>query len=482
MQPAKGAREAASGGPKLGRTMPADDHGATSLQVPATEAEAAFAAASPGSSWRSREVAALVVVAAGLLACFGWLLGAFDLESGLRAGQALLHGLSPYSPVTSPVFKAGHAFVYPYLVAWAFVPLAALPLPAAVGIFLFLSVGAIAAACHLLGRTGWLPTALVLSSSTTIVGLQMGTVNALLLLGVAVAWSQRDRWVLAGSAVAAAAVAKLFLIPLLAWLVLARRLRAAALAAGALCVALAAGWTLGPLGAHAYTAMLGDLQSREASNSWSLTSFFDSLGASPGQAELLAIAFAGAIVVAGAARARRTGDERNLFSASIIASLLATPIMWSSYLLVLAAVVLVVATDDRTVAALAAASWLVVTPDGASYPRVAVGMAVTGALAAVAQWHSRRDPRAQVSSGAWPLPLRLRMAAMGRHALAASRWLAHDRKVLTAASVVIVTAAILLLVPPAVRSALPSLLLMVAAAIEVARRTRSSDRAQAEGQ
>ncbi|MCU4186199.1 glycosyltransferase 87 family protein [Acidiferrimicrobium sp. IK] len=424
----------------------------------------------PRSCWTWPQVAALVVVGGSLLGLYGWLLGAFDLESGLRAGRALLDGRSPYSPVTSPVFRAGHAFVYPYLVAWAFVPLAPLPVPLAVTIFVGLSVGAILVACHLLGRPGWLPAALVLSSSTTIVGLQMGTVNALLLLGAAVAWSQRDHWVVAGLAVAATAVAKLFLLPLLAWLVLARRLRAAALAAGTLAVILGGGWVLGPLSEHSYSAMLGVLQDHEAASSWSLTSLFDSLGTTPAVAEMLAIAVAGAVVVGGALRAHRSGDERNLFAASIIASLMATPIMWSSYLLILASVVLLVATDDRTVAALAAASWIIVTPDVASYPRIAAGMALTGVLAGVAFWPSVRD-RALGLRAERVGRVMLRRA---RPALAGSARRAWRAAPVTA--VLLASIGALLLAPPAVRSPLPAILLMVAAGVEVARRTHRDGR------
>ena len=407
--------------------------------------------------WSRTDPAVFVLVAGVLLASFGWLLGAFDLHSILRAARALTDGRDPYSPVTSPLFRSGHAFVYPYMVAWVFVPLALLPAPLAVAIFLLLSVAAILAACHLLGRPGLLPAALVLSSSTTIVGLQMGTVNALLFLAVALAWSRRDRPVVAGLAVAAGAATKLFLLPLLGWLVLGRRLRAAAVATGALVAVLGAGWVLGPLDEHGYTAMLNALQRNEASSSWSLTSLMQSLGVGPATAETAAIGVAAAVVVAGAIRARRQADERVLFASAVIASLLATPIMWSSYLLVLVSVVLVVATDDRAVAVMALASWAVVTPDAAPAPRVAAGVAVTAALAVVAfgPWRGWVGGRWQIGPGAAARAAGL----VGSVALAG---------------------AVLAAVPAGVRSALPAMLLMAGAGVEASRRAarRSGHRAR----
>nr|MDT0667870.1 hypothetical protein [Micromonospora sp. DSM 115978] len=101
-------------------------------------------------------------------------------------------------------------------------------------------------------------------------------------------------------------------------------------------------------------------------------------------ARLLAVA-----VVAGCALAvrRRGGDERLLFTGTVVAALLASPIVWAHYLLLLLVPVLVVATADAPsaagagagaqqqqqqrqrrlaadapLAAFAVSSWLVVTP------------------------------------------------------------------------------------------------------------------------
>jgi alpha-1,2-mannosyltransferase len=424
-------------------------------------------------AWGPSTVAGLAAVIAVLLACFGWRVGAFDFHSIQSAATALIHGGNPYSSITSPTFRAGHAFVYPYVAAWAFVPLAVLPGPLAAAAYLAVSVLAIIAACHLLRRPGFLPAALLLSSSTTVIGLQVGTVNALLLLGVALAWSQRDRWVVAGLVVAATAVIKLFLLPLLAWLILARRWRAAGVAGATLTAALGIGWLVGPLDAHGYAAMLNALQGNESSVSWSLASFLHSLGATRGVADASAVGSAVVVIVLGAVRAWRTDDERNLFAATIIASLLATPIMWSSYLLVLAAVVLVVATDDRTVALLALSSWAVVTPDVTTGSRTATGVALTVGLAAAAFWRSR--PSAGSSArpvGAGDSKVQEAYALTGQ--LRHIRWprsVPSPTQVLAAAGLLLVLA-VIVLVPSSVRNALPALLVVGAAGLEVARRAR----------
>lgn len=338
-----------------------------------------------------------------VLAGFGWLVGSFDFNAFLRAAGQVRIGRSPYSSVHSVAFLTGHAFVYPYLVAWVYVPLTVLSPVMAAGANVAASVIAIVIGCHLLGRPGLYPAALVVVSSTTIIGLQMGTLNAFLFLGLAVGWSQRRRVVVAGAAIGFVAVSKLFLLPIMVWLIATRRFRAAGVAAGVFAAALGVGWVVGPVGADGYRRLLTSLAGKESLQSWSLSSFVQSAGLGVRGTEVVVLVAVGLVLCGGYIGLRRTGDERIMFALAVIACLFASPIVWSSYLVLVAVPVLVVATNDRSMAVVAVASWVLVTPDSASPGRIVLGAGLAIVVAVAA---TRRDlaavPARWAAIRGWP--------------------------------------------------------------------------------
>jgi len=374
--------------------------------VHAVDQSAATVAGGPGDRPPRRrlltDALALAVAGAALYGLFGHRIGTFDLHSFLAAAVAVRHGRNPYASVDSAVFKAGHAFVYPYFVAWLYVPLTYLPNAAAVAVDIVVSGAALVVGCRLLGRRRVGAALLVLVSSTTVISLQMGTVNPLLFLGLAVAWSQRRRPVLAGGVLALVAASKLFLVPMLAWPVLCRRWRVAAAAIATLAVVLGLGWALGPIGPITYARLLTHLSGNETVHSWSLSSFVESFGA-PGQVAdgVVAVAVLG-MLGAGYARARGAGAERALFAGAVVACLLASPIVWSSYLPLAAVPLLVARDDDTALAVMALASWVLVTPDQTSAWRVAAGVVLAGAAAVWVVAAERPDWR-RVGRRWWPL-------------------------------------------------------------------------------
>lgn len=319
-------------------------------------------------------------------------LGPQDLQDFTRAARSVLAGRDPYLPLHSAAFRTGHAFVYPYLVAWLFAPLGALGPVAAKAAYALLSMVAIVASCRLLGHRGFVAAALVLLSSTAIIGLQMGTINAVLLIGLAVAWRWRERVLVVGVAVGLVAVTKLFLVPLILWLVLSRRYRASLVAGSTFVVVLVGGWVLGPLGPIGYVRMLVDLQAHESSHSWALVSLVRGLGLAPRPAQAAAALVVAGLLAAAAVACRRGGAETIAFAAAVVASLLLSPIVWSSYVLILVAPLLAAATGELALAAFAAVSWVMVTPDGAGVRAIAIGAALTGmvAVAAVLAFRTRR--------------------------------------------------------------------------------------------
>ena len=409
---------------------------------------------------RQLGVAGCVAVLAGLL--FGRLIAPFDLIVFIDAGRAVLHGADPYVSVSSQEFRSGHAFVYPLFVAWVFAPLALLPLHGAETLFGVASILAIIGGARLLGRRETLVPAVVIASATTIVGLQMGTINGLLVGGLGLAWHYRNRHpLLCGIVLGLIGSAKLFLLPVLVWPALTRR-RATTLA-GVLsgCGALGLSLAAGSIGPRSYLAMLSALEHNETARSWSLASLMAGAGLGVSVATKVAPLLVGACIV-GLWRNRRRLTDRQILGALVLASLLVSPILWSSYLVLAFAALLVVDAPELYVAIAGLSSWVLVTPDVASRERIALGFALSAALLVAAAVLSRRTQLASLLNKA-----------------------VHTSALKTAAAWTLPVAALVaggyLLLPPALASPLPAVAFIAGAGLWVLRApVGSGDRAAGE--
>jgi alpha-1,2-mannosyltransferase len=336
---------------------------------------------------RLQDVLPVTVAAAALAAITAVLLPltqSYDLDVFLRAGHALLHGQAVYPSPNSAAVYSGHSFVYPFASAWPFVPLAALPHTVARGVFLGLCAGGVVAAG--LGRSDrdqW-PAVLVLATAFTITGLQLGALSPLLLAGAVYVWRLRDRPVAGGLLAAAVVTSKLFLVPLLLWLLLSRRYRTFAWAAGGTVFLLALGFVLGPLGPGGYLHLLSRLGANEARQGFGAIGALMNLGVSNGVAEGLAAVVAVAVIVVAYGQWRRGGDERLVFSAALLAALLVSPVVWSHYLALLAAIPIVFEARRRWFVWLALASWAIAPPHGVHLHTALLGVTALGSWLAVA--------------------------------------------------------------------------------------------------
>ena len=88
------------------------------------------------------------------------------------------------------------------------------------------------AALWILGVRDWRCYVIALTSPVVVHGLYYGNLTIVMVLLVALAWRYRERARIAGLALGAAVAAKLFVWPLVVWLLLTRRFRAAAWAIG----------------------------------------------------------------------------------------------------------------------------------------------------------------------------------------------------------------------------------------------------------
>jgi hypothetical protein len=268
---------------------------------------------------------------------------AFDFHQFWQGGRDVIEGRSPYPPASAlpkggdrslgPVaIQDTFRFPYPAPAALAMAPFGALPFSVAAVLFILLSIGAIFLALRLLGVVDWRCYGLLFASIATLGAVRLGTFTPFLLLGLAVAWRFRDRKLVVACAVASIVLLKLFLWPLLIWLVLSRRVGSAALTVAiVLTVGLASWAVIGFAGLSNYPELLSDLAVSVQSKGWSTVALGLSLGVSAAVAKLFTA------VLAGAALALASRRDVWSFSVAICASILLSPIVWLHYFLLLVA-------------------------------------------------------------------------------------------------------------------------------------------------
>jgi hypothetical protein len=163
-------------------------------------------------------------------------------------------------------------------------------------------------------------------------------VTPLLMLLAACAWRYRNQPLKVGAAVGGAIVLKLFLWPLVLWLLVTRRNRAAAVAAGGALVASALAWAALRLdGLREYPTLLRTLAHIEGRESYSLVALADRLHLSDPSTTwiVLAIPLALLLVAVCFTRAPSVRDDA-AFATAIGLALVLTPIVWLNYFALLA--------------------------------------------------------------------------------------------------------------------------------------------------
>jgi alpha-1,2-mannosyltransferase len=283
------------------------------------------------------------------LACFGWLpalmLGYVawqEWRGGIPVGdygifrtaaRKVLSGETPYPPATRAALSHFSAFVYPPASALVFSPAAVLPFAVGRVAILVLSIAGMVVALRLLGVRDWRCYGLSLLPVPVVNSLTLGAITPFLLVGVAALWRYRDRSTAAGTTAALTAVAKLFLWPLAVWLVLRARLRAAVVFAAVSVVAIVGGWALiGFAGIGSYPHLLNLLSRIEAPVSYSPLAL---IGGGAAGSVWAALVVSAAVVGAVALAARGPDGDRRAFTVAIVGALLATPIAWLHYYVLL---------------------------------------------------------------------------------------------------------------------------------------------------
>jgi hypothetical protein len=261
----------------------------------------------------------------------------FDFRGGAwLAGKDLLHGVSPYAqPDPRLLFGLRNSFVTPPPLAVLAAPFSLLPFKLAIALWNLTCVGAFIGALWIVGLRDWRMYALALCSLPLVESLWTGQPDACLALLLALGWRYRDSW-RGALAVGALVAAKLFAWPLLIWFFVTKRYRLGALSAISVAAVLALSWALIDFKGLAMYPRLLAADARAFENwmySISAVGGIMHLGTSAHLATLLAALFGLLVALAVAASAR--GSDEGWFTAAIVLGLLASPILWAHYLVLL---------------------------------------------------------------------------------------------------------------------------------------------------
>lgn len=250
--------------------------------------------------------------------------------------HAVLAGANPYPAVTAHSVDVGNPSVYPPVAFFVALPVAWFPYAAAAAVWGMVLVLAVVAAIYIVGCRDVRCYVLVLLSLPVAEGLEFGNISLLLPVLVAAAWCWRDRAVRCGLALALAIALKLFLAPLVLWLVASRRYKGAAVAAGGSVLLVLGSWAvIGFDGLSSYPRLLRLDTQLYSNQSKSLYELVLAAGRTPVLALALALGMALAVAIL-AIRVGRRGDDSAAFALAATASLVASPLVWPHYYVVMA--------------------------------------------------------------------------------------------------------------------------------------------------
>ncbi|TMB86103.1 MAG: DUF2029 domain-containing protein [Chloroflexi bacterium] len=259
-----------------------------------------------------------------------------DFRIFRAAGDAVTRGATPYPQPTVDAMRGHSVFVYPAPAAALFTVLTVAPFTVSWVIWLAGMCGAMLLALRLVGVHDSRVLACWFLAPAMAQTFVIGSLAPLLALCAVLVWRYRDRaWVVA-SALSLAICLKLLLLPLVLWLVITRRLRAAAATVALTAAACLAGWALvGFDGLADYPRLLSSLSTVEQSIGFSTTALGLALGLPSVGAQAMVAASAAALCLL-AWRRVVAGDERGSFCILLVTGLVVSPIVWAHYLAIVA--------------------------------------------------------------------------------------------------------------------------------------------------
>lgn len=298
------------------------------------------------SSWQEGRRAATHSLAIGPPLVLFWLLLVAFREDALAvdfhhaylpAARDLLHGHSPYPSAAEATLAPKTAFIYPPLTAFLALPFVALPPLAADVLVSLLTIACVILMLRLLDIRDWRCYMIVFLWVPTQFALQTGNVSPLIGLGLAAIWRYRSRAGVVALVTGVLVALKLFLWPLLLWLVATRRYRAAGGGVVAGVFFLFAPWAaIGFVGLSQYPHLLSTVSRLQRLDGYTIAAVLQP-GLGWDVAYLLGVTAGLAVLASAVVSARR--DDRKGFALAIAAILLLSPLVWSHYFVVLPVVI-----------------------------------------------------------------------------------------------------------------------------------------------
>lgn len=246
-------------------------------------------------------------------------------------GVAILDGRSPYPPPVVSEVDVGNPGYYPPLLLVLVAPLTLLPWAVGAVAWTALLALSLVAAIYLLGVRDARCYIVALVAAPAVDGLVWGNATLLLVPLVALAWRWRQHLHRSGAVVGLVIAIKLFLWPLLFWQLGTRRYRAVGTAVAVAAAGVVVPWALiGFDGFRSYPDLLRVARDIYALHSYSVATMLGALGVETEPATWIGLALGSAIAVLAFIAGRRHNDEASL-SLAILASLVASPIVWEHY-------------------------------------------------------------------------------------------------------------------------------------------------------
>ena len=286
-------------------------------------------------------VGGALLVAASLVACYHLVRNsperAIDYRSGIwQPAVDILHGRSPYSGGGILRLKDGIPSIYPPFIALLALPLGLLSFALASMLWAVILIAALALTLWVAGVRDWRLYGAVVLLPPVVDAVGLGQVELLLVLAMALVWRFRDRWPVAAIALGAALAVKPLMLPVLAWLLITRRVKASlASVVVALGLALGSWGVIGFAGLRSYPALLQAWNRIYGGCGISLSALALKLGSPSLLASALPLAVAGGLLTCAWRLSRRAEGDRRSFAAAMGAVFVAAPVVWSHYLVYL---------------------------------------------------------------------------------------------------------------------------------------------------
>jgi len=307
----------------------------------------------------------------------GWFFDGHWLWAGW---QHVAHGQNPYVD-----------FLYPAPAAVLPAPIGWLGYRPAMIVWTTLLFAMIVASLRLLGVRDWRCCGIALLTMPALSSIHLGTPTPVLMLSAALAWRYRDRPWLVSAGLALGIGFKIMLWPLLVWLAVTRFWTS--VRSGLATVALVVGcWAIiGFAGASTYTSNLRGTEDIDQFRGYSIVALAHRAGlgltSSHVVLALVALVLVGLIVVAG--RRKTATADRDAFILAIATTLLASPVIWGHYFLL---VLVAFALTNRSFGIewlLPLAFWVIPQEEnfGSAVP-IVLGL---GLFIALLVWSARRE-------------------------------------------------------------------------------------------